>query len=701
MIFHMFRVDYPDNWDKLKELNLEKLAKIKKELYKVDIEWVVGSFGTFPGQGYMVSFNTPYFEKYPGLGDFDYIREYLPYAKKYGIKLVSYLNLHWFSYEFASKHYDWQQITYDGKIYGEKYPLYGNGTTFCINSPFREWALKMMEEVMKTGIDGVFLDGPGIFPESCYCEYCRKKFKEETGHDLPEWENWSDPIWKEFLLFRKKSFLKFMEDAKKVVKRINKDGIIFINSSHLPEWGIPRYIGELEQYQDFNLSEAFYHLGSVRDYFFYYFVAKYLKVSEKPSSAAMHHAAGIWHWIPLYPQEVKMSISQNLCVKNCLWTAVLNGNDIENPEYWQPIKEVMEKVEDKKEIFDKGKTYAPVGLYVSSSTVYFYISEIKGIYTEEEKVKEENLVLKREKEVKKDKKHKCDDITYKELSGFFEVLVRSHIPFKIINENILEENLKKLDVLILPNTTCLSEKEISLINDFVKKGGKLIMSFESGWYDEYGNKREKNPFIDFEIEDNFPLRNAEQYCIFEVETGKYKKGRLVPRPSYSLKIKTKEKVILSFIKPSKGTYSYCIEKSDYPAIIKKIEGKGKIIYFSNLPGEFYNSFHPLEWENIISEIIKEKIEFEIKVDAPSTTITEFYKDSDNWIIHIVNSTGDMKRPVSEIIPVDVKIEIKGKFELSERVFEDGNLKIEKEKDKTNITLEGISLYEIIYLRRAE
>ncbi|HRR96790.1 MAG TPA: hypothetical protein P5150_08710, partial [Candidatus Ratteibacteria bacterium] len=76
-------------------------------------------------------------------------------------------------------------------------------------------------------------------------------------------------------------------------------------------------------------------------------------------------------------------------------------------------------------------------------------------------------------------------------------------------------------------------------------------------------------------------------------------------------------------------------------------------------------------------------------------------DSDNWIIHIVNSTGDMKRPVSEIIPVDVKIEIKGKFELSERVFEDGNLKIEKEKDKTNITLEGISLYEIIYLRRAE
>jgi len=696
----MLRVDYPGAWERLKNLDFEKLARIKKQLYYADIEWILGSFGTYPGEGYLVSFNSQFFQKYPGLENFDFIREYLPYARKYGLKIISYLNLHWFSYQFGEKHSDWQQITYDGKVYGKKYPLYGNGTTFCINSPFREWAFLMIEEVMKTGIDGVFLDGPVIFPECCYCEYCRKLFKEKTGKDLPEWENWSDPLWKEFLLFRKESFLKFMKDARNALKKVNKEGIIFINSSYLPSWQIPRYIGDLEPYQDFNLAEAFYHLGSVKDFFFYYFAAKSLKVSNKPSTAAMHHAAGVWHWIPLYPSEVKISISQNLCVKNGIWTAVLNGKEIEKEEYWKPIKEIMEKVENKKEVFDKGESYSPAGLFISSSTSYFYISEEKGIYGERGIEKEENLVLVKEIEKVKGEKNLCEKITYEEFRGFFEILVRSHIPFKIVNSNTLKASLENLKILILPNSACLSEEEISLIKKFVEKGGILLMTFESGWYDEKGIKREKNPFFDMKIEGIFPLRNVEQYCVVEKKIGKYEKDRLIPRPLYCLKVKCEGEFILSFLKPSEGLYSYSMEKSEYPAIIIKKMGMGEIIYFPLLAGEFYHSLHVLEWEEIISQIIKEKVNFDVEVDAPSTVITEFFKTNKGWIIHMVNSTGDMKRPVSSIIPVDVEIKLQGEYEIIERVFEDGLLDIKKGNGITSFFLKDLSLYEVILLERS-
>jgi len=608
-MFHMLRVDYPSGWKKLKNLDFEKLVKIKKQFYHADIEWVLGSFGTYPGQGYLVSFNSSYFEKYPGLGDFDFIRSYLPYARKYGLKVISYLNLHWFSYKFAEKHSDWQQINYEGIPYGEKYPLYGNGTTFCINSPWRDWAFKMIEEVMQTGIDGVFLDGPVIYPECCYCEYCKRLFKEKTGKDLPEWENWSDPVWKEFLLFRKESFLKFIRDARDVLKNVNKEGIIFINSSHLPSWQIPRYIGDLELYQDFNLAEAFYHLGTVKDFFFYYFVGKCLKVSNKPSTAAMHHAAGVWHWIPLYPSEVKMSICQNLCVKNGIWTAVINGDEIENREYWEPIKNILEKVEVKKDIFEKGKQYSSIGLFVSSSTSYFYISDIEGIYGSEIVEKEENLVLVKEEEKIKNKKSVSDKITGEEFCGFFEVLTRKHIPFRIVNGTTLENDLNELEVLILPNSACLSEKEISVIKKFVEKGGKLIVTFESGFYNELGKKRDKNPFLEIEVEGCFPLRNTEQYCVLEEKIGKYGSGRLVPRPLYAIKIRSGGEKVISYIKPSEGLYSYSTEKSEYPAVIRKKSGKGEIIYLSALLGQFYYSLHPVEWEEIISEIIKEGVDF--------------------------------------------------------------------------------------------
>lgn len=699
MFFHMLRVDYPSGWEKLKRLDFEKLAKLKKEKYYVDIEWVLGSFGTFPGQGYLVSFNTPHFKKYPGLGNFDFIRSYLPYARKYGMKLVSYLNLHWFSYDFGKEHPEWQQITFDGIPYGRKYPLYGNGTTFCINSPWRDWAFKMIEEVMKTGIDGVFLDGPVIFPESCYCKYCKDLFKKQTGKELPEWENWDDPVWKDFLLFRKYSFIEFMKGAKEAVKKVNKNGFVFINSSYLPSWIIPRYIGDLEPFQDFNLAEAFYHLGSTKDNFFYYFVSKCLKVSEKPSTAAMHHAAGVWHWIPLYEMEVKMSIAQNLCVQNGLWTAVINGNDIEDKEYWGPIKDMLQKIEGKKEIFNKGKTYSPVGLYVSSLTQYFYISNLEEIYGEKAVEKEENLVFIKEKERRKKKKNLCDEIFFKEFSGFFEILTRSHIPFRIVNKQILKKALEEINLFILPNSACLSDEEISLIKRFVEKGGKLIITFESGWYDEMGEKRNQNPLLDSEIEGTFPLTTADQYCITEKEMAGYKKNRLIPRPAYSLKIKYKGEKILSFIKPSEGLYSYSVEKSDYPAIIKTKKGKGEIIYFPLLAGEFYYSMKVPEWERIISTMIKEELNLKFKVESPSTVITEFYKDGKDWIIHIVNSTGDMKRPFSSIIPVDVKIEINGKYTLSDKIFEDGVVEVKKKGGRTEIKIRNLCFYEVLILEK--
>ncbi|MEM3659360.1 MAG: hypothetical protein QXU11_02985 [Thermoproteota archaeon] len=201
----MMRLDYLDALNRMMESDMDKLARWKKEEWNINCEWVIGTPGTAPGLGYLTTFNTPKFEKYPALGDFDLIREYLPYARKHGIRVLAYLNMHWYSYDFGKKHADWEQRVEDGRSYGSVHPLYGSGTTFCVNSGWRNWAFELIEEAMKTGIDGVFLDGPVVFPECCYCASCREKFSIEYGGEVPSWEDWSNPLWRKFIEFREES----------------------------------------------------------------------------------------------------------------------------------------------------------------------------------------------------------------------------------------------------------------------------------------------------------------------------------------------------------------------------------------------------------------------------------------------------------------------------------------------------------------
>jgi len=172
----MIRRDYLNDFACFFNADMDKLAWEARYLWKANCEWIMATPGCSPGTGHLTLFNSDRFEKFPGTGSRDILREYLPYARRHKIHIIAYINMHWYSYDFASQHPSWEQLLEDGTPYGRKHPLYGNGTTFCVNSPWREWAFDMIQEVMKTGVDGCFLDGPVIYPGACYCKYCIEKF---------------------------------------------------------------------------------------------------------------------------------------------------------------------------------------------------------------------------------------------------------------------------------------------------------------------------------------------------------------------------------------------------------------------------------------------------------------------------------------------------------------------------------------------
>ena len=83
--------------------------------------------------------------------------------------------------------------------------------------------------------------------------------------------------------------------------------------------------------------------------------------------------------------------------------------------------------------------------------------------------------------------------------GMTRALVESHIPFDVISEhNASPDVLNQYRVVILANTTCLSDRLVKTLRAYVASGGGLMATYESSLYDERGKARS-----DFALADLF------------------------------------------------------------------------------------------------------------------------------------------------------------------------------------------------------
>ncbi len=71
-----------------------------------------------------------------------------------------------------------------------------------------------------------------------------------------------------------------------------------------------------------------------------------------------------------------------------------------------------------------------------------------------------------------------------------QALIQTRIPFDLIFDEHLA-NLSKYKVLILPDTECLSDRQIGYVRKFVESGGGLVATGLAGMYDEWRRVRVK------------------------------------------------------------------------------------------------------------------------------------------------------------------------------------------------------------------
>lgn len=713
--FRTLRRDYIREYDRLLAQDPAELAREARQDFHANVEWVMANLGCAPGLAHIVTFDSPYFEKLDLLGQRDVLRDYLPHATRQGIRVLAYLNLHWFSFDFADAHPGWEQMLADGTAYGRRYPLYGSGTTMCVNSGWREWAFQLLREAMRTGIAGAFLDGPVIYPGACYCPICRELFRRETGAPAPEQEDWRSETWKQWIEFREESLARFLTDARAALRSVNPAGAIYLNGGTYAggAWRVARDAQRLWNCQDINGAEEFYHPTHGRQYILASaLLGKFLGARNRVAQVYTHHALGAWHYIPLPVNEMKRALAQTVASGANTWFAVWDRALEHSRAEAIAGTEVHGFVEENEEYFTDTRCAARIAMVISAASNHWYLSRWRETYLVPGSGMERDLIADVADSVAEGQRRKelCDHLLTTSIQGLFLALARTHLPVEVLwDMDVTPEVLADYDAVALANVPCLSSAQRTALRDFVSAGGGLYADFESGLYDQRSEPVEDPAWLELlglqSVAGLFVPSLTEDYLKVRDSSPPlegFTVGQLLPRPVHILQVRPRPEARVPILVTVPLGQSYAVPQGDtsWPGLVLSRYGAGRVAYSPGALSSAFGAFGMLQHQALIGVLVEWVLAGRnpLRVQAPQSVYVEWRRRGETVdLIHLVNNSTDSHSPIGEFIPV-YGLEIRLRREGARRVRSlrmKQDLPFRVEEGWTTVILPRLDQYDVV------
>jgi len=604
------------------------------------------------------------------------------------------------------EHPDWAQTTGDGTSLG----------FCCVNSPWREAFFERLRDILRRyEVDGIFLDGPFMAAEACYCEHCLSKFSAEHGGKQPREPEWHNPLWKQFIRFKYRSVSDFMRDAKAAVAQVRPDAPIYGNCAptHRAWRESSRDPAEWAEHVDILGSEAFMYYPDrfvERPLWAQSITAKSLVAAGegRPAVVFITFAARPWYHRPLPPPLVKLTAAQTFANGANPWYECVLPRA---PEA-KALADTFRFFAKREEYFAGAVSAANVAVLWSRQAGDFY-----GLDPEESAASIEDFVTGGEEAMKR---HGDPSRVYMTaLRGTCDALTRAHIPFDLILDHQLTDpaRLAGYRAIILPNAACLSDQQCRSIRAYVAAGGGLVATYQTSLFDEWGDLREE-----FGLQDVLGVRRTgavEDRLVMRYVSGR--KARhgllanvrwLVPSPDYMLPVKpsrTRE-VLLRLVAErfpyaNSGPQFAASLKFSHPFLVAGQYRKGRVVYFAGDLGDRYWQ-HPLpEYKQLLANAAgwSSRNSIPVKLDAPETVeaVLTRQERENRILLHLINYTGEMAVPMSRILPVhDVRVRLqkraaKGAIRRAFCIGTGRRIRLETTSRSVTFTLPVLEDYEAI------
>lgn len=670
------------------EFDAEKYAEMMTDIHANAVR-IITSYTTgavIPGTEFKVS---------PCLGNRDLLAECISACKPKGIKVIAYLGTG-NTIDTSLIDPEWtQRISPEGIV--SCYRDVGvivNPT--CWNTKYRQAYFDFVRHIMKNyDIDGIFFDAWVPFygftgrERVCYCDGCRKGFKESCGKDIPyrkDGENYTPEeleIIHEYHKWYKDELYKVFLETKRIIKSYKDIPLICnINNPSGITGGDSRIIEGCNAFM--------YERGR--------------SIIERAESVSLVNAHGYtaWPYVGTYDPFPRIPHFSFELSQEIYTTVAFGGSPIlyhtyffvDHPESRDLIREAF-RVLDKNEDFIKG--FKPVEF----CAVVWNNNDPPGHQR---------------------KDHLWDlNARLNSLGAFTECLHNNIQTTSLLPQDLNNpEILKKYKVLYLADICSLSDKQLSNIDDFVKNGGGLIMTYATSLFYENGEKRSDFALgsiarIKYHEPDARLSEKISQKLAFGSVSDIYLKIRpgqdIVRSP---LKDKLMPTHLFETIDALPGAQVIgdlvpgTTNKPFVPGLVISEYGKGKIAYMSAASSAMYQQTGIREYSDLIRNLVDylSNNTSPYEVSCPyASLITNMMKKGNTQIIHLINWTGSKSEKmwqnayfISSIENVTIKYPIpEGKKIKNVSLFIPSKYTIKYQKNDLMIRIPRIEQYQGIII----
>ncbi|MDO8543348.1 MAG: beta-galactosidase trimerization domain-containing protein, partial [Opitutaceae bacterium] len=426
----------------------------------------------------------PFHHRSAWLKDQDVLGELIAGCRKLGMVVIARTDPHATYDDVEAAHPDWIQVTADGKR--RRHWASPEMWVTCGLGPYNfDFMTEVKREIMtRYRVDGIFInrwDGSGM----CYCEHCRKNFRDATGHALPRTNNPQDPARRAYILWRQDRLFALWRHWDDAVRAINADSCVIPNAGGgatssldmarigelaptlmadhqarrgvMPPWGNGKRGKEFRATMGRKPIVGIFSVGLEEPY----------RWKDSVQNSA----------------EIRLWAIDGIAIGLRPWFTKFAGS-INDPRWLKPVEELYRWCAANERYLRHERSLARVGLVYSQQTAWFHSAEGARRHTE--------------------------DAT----DGWYHALIEGRVPFEMVHDRLLDaEHLAAFTTLILPNIAALSDAQCAQLRAFVARGGGIVATYETSLYDEWGVKRKDFGLADlfgvsFAGKNEGPMRNA-------------------------------------------------------------------------------------------------------------------------------------------------------------------------------------------------
>lgn len=416
-------------------------------------------------------------------------REFVSLCHKHGIRVAGYTQFRSLYYETFLKEEPkaagWIQRRADGSLntWGGAYYRWAP----CVNS--REF-IGYLKRVITYGAKEIGLDAfhfDNTYAQPCYCARCRGLFREYLKRNLkdvarlgflgfehvelpPYHEDYprvADPLYQEWINFRVEALTAAWRELYLHVKKINPELCMIANPAFPRSCGLanrlsfhPRAAGKFTDLMfaengNFPCLAGPRHISQIRAFKFgqacgYRVIPTAWKDNENGIRC------------PVNAREVELSLAEAAAFGGTVGTTwalrTTSGQAVvvDNRELAGPLGEYISFFNRHRDLYAQAVTDAKMAILYSFESFAYRANEASARFID-----------------------------------FEQILLSGHVPYDVL----FDEDIGKIGryrLLVVAGQECLSDKTVSALREFVRRGGKILATGDSGECDERGLAREKN-----------------------------------------------------------------------------------------------------------------------------------------------------------------------------------------------------------------